>query len=48
MIDDSFYEQQLEGGLPFQLRRTNLLRDKPKKGLKFGRYYDIPDEAVLR
>ena len=25
-----------------------MLKDKPMKGLKFGRYYDIPDEFALR
>jgi len=47
-IDDSFYLKEVEGGLPFQVRRTDLLRDKSQKGLSFGRYYDIPDEIELR
>ena len=48
LIGDAFYKLELDTGLPFQLRRTDLLRDKPMKGLKFGRYYDIPDELALR
>jgi len=47
-VDDAFYISEIEGGLPFQVRRTDLLRGKPKKGLSFGRYYDIPDELELR
>ena len=48
LIGDAFYKEELDAGLPFQLRRTDFLRDKPMKGLKFGRYYDIPDEFALR
>ena len=47
-IDDAFYLKEVEGGLPFQVRRTDLLREKAKKGLSFGRCYDIPDEMELR
>lgn len=48
VIDDAFYMEQIENGLKFQVRRMDLLREMPKKGLKFGRYYDIPDEIELR
>ena len=48
LIDDAFYQEQIESGLPFQIRRTNLLRDKAKKGLDFARYHDIPDEFAIR
>lgn len=48
IIDDAFYQEQIEEGIPFQVRRMDLLRDKPKKGLNFARYHDIPDEIQLR
>ena len=48
IIDDAFYQEQIEGGIPFQVRRMDLLRDMPKKGLNFARYHDIPDEIELR
>ena len=48
VIDDAFYIEQIENGLKFQVRRMDLLREMPKKGLKFGRYCDIPDEIELR
>lgn len=48
IIDDAFYQEQIESGLPFQVRRTDYLRDKPMKGLDFARYHDIPDEVMLR
>ena len=33
LINDAYYEQVYEGGIPFYLRRTNVLRDMsiPKK-----------------
>ena len=26
IIDDAFYQEQIEGGIPFQVRRMDLLR----------------------
>ena len=31
MIDDCFYEESVEKGVPFQVRRSNFLRDMPVK-----------------
>ena len=30
-IDDCFYEEHVEKGMPFQVRRSNFLRDVPMK-----------------
>jgi len=29
LINDSFYHREIEHGIPFYVRRTNLLRDVP-------------------
>ena len=55
LINDAYYEQVYEGGIPFYLRRTNVLRDMsiPKKGKEDEKFtinktMNIPDEMLLR
>lgn len=47
-IGDCFYQEEIEQGVKFHVRRSNFLRTKPTKGLSYGRLYDVPDEVVLR
>lgn len=30
LIDDAFFRQEIENGIPFQVRRTNFLRTDPQ------------------
>ena len=39
-MDDAFYEEQVEGGVVYYVRRTNLQREG-------GRTLEIPDEVEL-
>lgn len=57
LINDAFYELVHEQGVPFQIKRTNLLRDDPtyKKTdgeqvspLKINRMINVPDEKHAR
>ena len=44
LIDDAFYEKEWDGGVPFYVRRTNLLRDF-SGNLNHNRTKNIPDSA---
>jgi len=48
LIDDAFYSVELEGGIPFQVKRTNALRSETKLKVNYGRTYDIVDEELIR
>ena len=60
LIDDAFYEEIHEDGIPFRVRKTNLLRDvkvekkladsKAEKGehLQINKTLDIPDDVLQR
>ena len=48
LIDDAFYREESEGGIPFQVRRANFLRTEPQQKLSYGRIYDVVDEALVR
>ena len=47
-IDDAFYSVELQGGIPFQVKRTDTYRSKTKLKLNYGRTYDIIDEELVR
>ena len=47
-IGDCFYQEEIEQGIKFHVRRSDFLRSEPTKGLSYGRLYDVPDEVVLR
>lgn len=48
LIDDAFYSVELQGGIPFQVKRTDTYRSKTKLKLNYGRTYDIIDEELVR
>ena len=52
MIEDAFYQEVHEQGIPFQVRRTNLLRDmtleKDGEPLHANRTLDVADEILAR
>lgn len=46
LIDDAFYAEEYDGGVPFYVRRTNLLRDfsdQSERKLNQNRTKNIPD-----
>jgi len=45
LIDDAFFREEIEKGVPFQVRRSNFLRSTPQQKLSYGRIYDVPDEV---
>ena len=46
LIDDAFYAEEWDGGLPFYVRRTNLLRDfSGSSDLNHNRTKNVPDLA---
>ena len=52
LIEDSFYTQDFEDGIPFYSRRTNLLRDmkvtKEDAIINVNKTVNIPDEMLQR
>ena len=48
LIDDAFYSVELQGGIPFQVKRTDTYRSMTKLKLNYGRTYDIIDEELVR
>ena len=58
LVGDSFFDETLEAGIPFQVRRTNVLRDIPafKKvkdsdevlGLHMNKTMSVPDERLIK
>lgn len=48
LIDDAFYQHEIERGVKFQVRRTNFYRMEPSAKLSYGRIYDVPDENLIR
>ena len=43
MITDSFYTQEWDGGCPFYVRRTNLLREEADRKFTARRTMNVPD-----
>lgn len=52
LIEDSFYTQETQDGIPFYTRRTNLLRDmkvtKEETVLNVNKTINVPDEMQQR
>jgi predicted nuclease of restriction endonuclease-like RecB superfamily len=52
LIEDTFYSQDVEEGIPFYSRRTNLLRDmkvmKDDTVINVNKTINIPDEMLQR
>lgn len=48
LIDDAFFRQEIENGIPFQVRRSNFLRTNPQSKLPYGRIYDVVDDALVQ
>ena len=52
LIEDTFYSQDVEEGIPFYSRRTNLLRDmkvmKDDTVINVNKTVNIPDEMLQR
>ena len=46
LITDSFYHMEIEQGIPFYVRRTNVLRDAAFPKLTAKRVYNVPDSAL--
>ena len=48
LIDDAFFRQEIENGIPFQVRRSNFFRTNPQPKLSYGRIYDVVDDALVQ
>ena len=46
LIDDSFFKTELDKGIPFHVRRTNLLRKEANKKFTAKRTHNVPDKEL--